>query len=275
MPKEFIIKPQSPFSFGLKELWQYRELVYLFAWREIKIKYKQAFLGFLWIILQPLLMMLLLSFFLSDVVNIKNSSLPYFLYVFLGLTVWNLFSGSVNLSVNQIISNANIIKKIYFPRLILPTSSIIVAGFDFIVSLSILLIMIILTDYTLFQHFNFIYFILSILLTILFALSLSLLLSALVIKYRDLRYVLPFLIQIFFFASPVIYDIQNKIPAKYQWVTYLNPLNLSIDLFRQSFEKQKNFNLPYFIYQIIFLLIFLLISIYIFRKTEEYIADVI
>lgn len=275
MPKEFIIKPQSPFSFGLKELWQYRELVYLFAWREIKIKYKQAFLGFLWIILQPLLMMLLLSFFLSDVVNIKNSSLPYFLYVFLGLTVWNLFSGSVNLSVNQIISNANIIKKIYFPRLILPTSSIIVAGFDFIVSLSILLVMIILTDYTLFQHFNLIYFILSILLTILFALSLSLLLSALVVKYRDFRYVLPFLIQIFFFASPVIYDIQNKIPAKYQWVTYLNPLNLSIDLFRQSFEKQKNFNLPYFIYQIIFLLIFLLISIYIFRKTEEYIADVI
>lgn len=275
MSKEFEIKPHSPFSFGAKELWQYRELVFLFAWREIKIKYKQAVLGFLWIILQPLLMMLMLSFFLSDVIRVQHSSLPYFLYVFLGLIIWNLFSGSVNLAVNQIISNANIIKKIYFPRLIIPVSSVLTACFDFIISLSILLVIILIYDYRILWHFNVMYFLVSVAYTILFATGLSLFLSAYVVKYRDFRYALPFIIQLLFFASPVIYDITNKIPDKYKWVIFLNPLNFSIDLFRQAFDASSYFNATYFLYQTLMLILFLLISLYLFRKTEEYIADVI
>lgn len=275
MNKEFIIKPQSKFSLGIKELIEYKELIYIFAWREIKVKYKQALLGFLWIILQPLMMMLILSLFLSDVVNIHHRSLPYFLYVFLGLIIWNLFSSSLNLAVNQMISNANIIKKVYFPRLIIPTSSIIVAFFDFIVSLSILLILIILFDYRILLHFNLFYFLISVILTVITALTLALFLSAYVVKYRDFRYVLPFIIQILFFLSPVIYDVSNKIPVKYHWMIYLNPLNFSIDLFRQAFEDKVFFDIKTFVYQSSVLMILWILSVYLFRKTEEYIADVI
>lgn len=275
MDNEFIIKPHSRFSLGLKELWQYRELVYLFTWREIKIKYKQAILGFLWIVLQPLLMMFILSVFLSGVISIQHSSLPYFLYVFLGLIMWNLFSSAVTLSVNQIISNANIIKKVYFPRLVIPASSVIVALFDFVVAFGILLVLILIYDHRILGYFNFAYFIISIILTITTALVLALFLSSYVVKYRDFRYVLPFLIQILFFVSPVIYDVSNKIPIKYHWLIYLNPLNFSIDLFRHSFEKDGILNLEHFIYQSIVLILLLFLSIYLFRKTEEYIADVI
>ncbi|GAB4202728.1 MAG: ABC transporter permease [Bacteroidia bacterium] len=272
---ELVIKPHNKFSPGIKELWLYRELAYLFAWREIKVKYKQAFLGFLWVILQPLLMMLMISYFLSGVVNVSHSEMPYFLYVLMGLNIWNLFSATVNNSVNQIIANANIIKKIYFPRLIIPLSSMMTAIFDFVITFSMMIVIILMTNVEMLFHFNLIYFILAILFTLFFAFSLSILLSALVVKYRDFRYILPFFIQILFFVSPVIYDISNKIPARYQWLIFFNPMNLSIDLFRYAFEKNMIVNAQYIIYQTIFLFLFFIIGIYTFRKTEEYIADVI
>lgn len=273
--EEIVIQPSHRLSLNLKELWQYRELIYIFAWREIKIKYKQAILGILWVILQPLMMMLLISFFLSDIIKPSYTSMPYYLYVFIGLVIWNLFSNAVNLSVNQILANANIIKKIYFPRLIIPLSSILVALFDFIVSLFILIVLISIQDIYLWAKFHFFYFLVGLIIAILFAFSLGTFLSALVVKYRDFKYILPFIIQVLFFASPVMYDIQHKVPHNYQWIVYLNPLNVSIDLFRAAFESDSHFQWMALLYQMFFLLIFFLVSVYLFRKTEEYIADVI
>ncbi|RME16296.1 MAG: hypothetical protein D6799_05085, partial [Bacteroidetes bacterium] len=167
-------------------------MAYLFAWREIKVKYKQAILGFLWVILQPLLMMLMISYFLSGVIKVSHTNLPYFLYVLMGLNIWNLFSATVNNSVNQMIANANIIKKIYFPRLIIPVSSMITAMFDFVITFGMMIMVILITDMDILSRFNPIYFLLSIAFTVFFAFSFSTFLSALVVKYRDFRYILPF-----------------------------------------------------------------------------------
>ena len=132
---EFEIKPQNKFSLGIKELWDYRELFYFFTWRDVKVKYKQTVLGFLWAILQPIFMTVVFTLFLGESITQKtNLSIPYPVFALSGMLLWGVFSGGMSNAANSMVANANIIKKIYFPRLIIPISSILVALVDFFIA---------------------------------------------------------------------------------------------------------------------------------------------
>ena len=129
---KYIIKPVKRIHLGTRELWQYRELFYFFTWRDIKVKYKQTLLGFLWAILQPFIMMMIFVVFFSKLLNVPTDNIPAPIFYFSGLLLWNMFSNGLSGAANSMVSNANIIKKVYFPRLVTPFSALLVSGFDFI-----------------------------------------------------------------------------------------------------------------------------------------------
>jgi lipopolysaccharide transport system permease protein len=270
---EFEIKPRKNFNLGGRELWEYRELFYFFTWRDIKVKYKQTLLGFLWAILQPLIMTLLFTFCLGKIIS-ENSSLtmPYPLFALSGLVLWNVFSSGISNAGNSMVTNANIIKKIYFPRLIIPISAILVSLFDFLMACIILIPFSIYYNAQIsFQSLIFIP--LSILLTCITTFGLGTLLAALNVKYRDFRYVIPFLIQALMFSTPVIYPIKITDNNFLQIILMINPMTAPIELFRAAFYDQSFEINSILISSFSGLLVFFCGLIY-FRRTEAYFADI-
>ena len=269
---EFEIKPQNKFSLGLKELWEYRELFYFFTLRDIKVKYKQTVLGFLWAVLQPLIMALLFSFVLGKAISASSAlTMPYMVFALSGLVIWGIFSSGLNNAGNSMVTNANIIKKIYFPRLIIPISSVLVGLFDFFMALVVFLAYCFYKDI----HFSInalVYFPLAIFLTCIATFGAGSLLAALNVKYRDFRYIIPFLIQFLFFATPVVYS-SGMITNKYLgWIFSLNPMAAPIDIFRASISGES-LHLTNDALSISSSLIILVIGLVYFRKTEAYFAD--
>ena len=197
------IHPPRGFSLGIRELWQYRELFYFFTWRDIKVKYKQTYLGILWAVLQPLLMMLLFTLIFSKTWKIDTGTVVYPVFVLSGLIIWGLFSSCVSHAGESMIQNANIIKKIYFPRLIIPGSSVLLALFDFMMGLVVFIIFCFIYHQPLAIN-AIIYFPAGILLIVLAGFGAGTFLAALNVKYRDFSYVIPFGLQIVFFSSQVI-----------------------------------------------------------------------
>jgi lipopolysaccharide transport system permease protein len=269
---EFEIKPKSNFSIGLREMWEYRELFFFFTWRDVKVKYKQTLLGFLWAILQPLIMAFLFTFCLGNVIA-KNAPLnmPYALFALSGIIMWNVFSSGLSNAAQSMINNANIIKKIYFPRLIIPISSILVSLFDFCMTLLIFI------PFLWYYHvapnwYALIYVPLSLLLTCMATFGLGTLLAALNVKYRDFRYVIPFFIQALLFATPVIYPIHVTDNATLQYVLMLNPMTAPVELFRASFTSSPP-ETPALLLSIGVSFVFFLTGLIYFRKTETYFAD--
>src|SRR5688572_4367372 len=205
-PIEYNIESSGRRLFNWRELWRYRELFYFFTWRDIKVKYKQTALGFLWAVLQPLLMMIIFTLFFGKALNIPSQNLPYPVYVFSGLLIWNVFSSGLMNASNSMVSNAAIIKKIYFPRFIIPVSSILVSLFDFFMAFILFVPLLI-------------YYRQPVSLTALWCWPLALgiclvatlgpgsLLASLNVKYRDFRYVIPFMVQVLFFITPIIYPV--------------------------------------------------------------------
>lgn len=270
-PVEYKIESKNDRIFHWQELWQYRELFYFFAWRDIKIKYKQTVLGFLWAILQPLLMMTVFTLFFGRALNIPSQNLPYPVYVFSGLLIWNLFSTGLTSASNSMVNNSNIIKKIYFPRLIIPVSSILVALFDFL--MAFLLLVMILIYYR--QPVSWIALIVwpaAVFINIIATLGIGAWLAALNVKYRDFRYVIPFLVQVLFFFTPIIYPISL---LKYTWLQYMlvcSPMYAAVELFRYPLTNLMPD--PYFIVaSLLSGVIFLLIGTLYFKKTEDFFAD--
>jgi lipopolysaccharide transport system permease protein len=269
---EFEIKPQNKFSLGLKELWEYRELFYFFTLRDIKVKYKQTVLGFLWAVLQPLILALLFSFFLGKAIsNYTSMQMPYEIFALSGLVIWNVFASGLNNAGNSMVSNANIIKKIYFPRLIIPLSSVLVGLFDFIMAFSVFII------YCLFKNISFspaafIYFPLAVLLTCIATFGAGSLLAALNVKYRDFRYIIPFMIQLLLFLTPVIYPVSITKSIFLRWLLALNPMSAPLEFFRASFTGIE-INTTLAGISIISSLLILITGLYYFRKTEAYFAD--
>ncbi len=268
---QYEIKPPSHLSLGLKELWEFRELFYFFTWRDIKVKYKQTVLGFIWAILQPLMLMVVFSLFFGMALNVPSDNIPYPIFVFSGLLLWNIFSAGLSNASSSMIANASIIKKIYFPRLIIPMSSILGALFDFLMALIVYIGLLIF-----YQHpvsWNIMIFLpASILVTVLSTFGLGTFVAALNVKYRDFRYIIPFAIQLLLFLTPIIYPV-SIIP--YEWAQYalsLNPMAGAIDLLRSSVTGSPvNWQLVSFSF-LIALLLFTLGLLY-FRKTEYYFAD--
>lgn len=268
---ERTIEPSSKFSFQLDELWRYNELFYFFTWRDIKIKYKQTVLGFLWAVLQPLLMMLVFTFFFGRALNIPSQDMPYPVFVFSGLLLWNIFSAGVTGAANSMVNNAAIIKKIYFPRLIIPTSSILVALFDFLMAFVLFVPILIYYKQPL-SWSAMLYWPLSVVVTLLATLGPGCGLAALNVKYRDFRYVIPFLIQILFFLTPIIFPISMLKHSLLQYVLVLSPMYAPVELFR--FPLTGSDLNPVFIFiSVGSCLFFLTLGLFYFRRTEDFFAD--
>lgn len=269
---EYEIKPQGKFSLGLQELWDYRELFYFFTWRDVKVKYKQTVLGFLWAILQPLFMTVVFTLFLGDSISQKTSlAIPYPVFALSGMLLWSIFSSGMSNAANSMVANANIIKKIYFPRLIIPISSILVALVDFFIAIFIFIF--VLFFYNVQINYSSILFLpLSLIITCFSAIGVGTLLAALNIKYRDVRYIIPFLVQGLLFLTPVLYPANISTNPIVQYALKLNPLSGALELMRSIFVGYPVNLETVFLSSAISVLLFI-IGIFYFRKTEGYFAD--
>lgn len=269
---EYIIEKQNKFSLGLKELIRYRELFYFFTWRDIKVKYKQAALGFLWAVLQPLIMMLVFTLIFSKGLGVKSEGIPYPIFALSGLIIWNIFSSGLLNSANSMVTNANIIKKIYFPRLIIPMSSVLASLFDFCFALLIYIVVIIFYHYDT-NWLKVLYCLpLSILLTVMTTFGIGTFFAAFNVKYRDFQYVIPFLVQFLLFANPVLYSSKIFSDGIFYWMMKLNPIANAINLSRSAFTGgDADWNGVGLAFTVAIVIFF--IGIYTFRKTEAYFAD--
>ncbi|MDB5205641.1 MAG: transporter permease [Flavisolibacter sp.] len=265
-----VIEPQSNFSLRLHELWQYRELFYFFTWRDIKVKYKQTYLGILWSIIQPLFLMLLFTLVFARHFSPVSNSIDYKSFVLSALILWTLFYSATSHAAESIITQVSIIKKIYFPRLIIIGSAILTALFDFFVAFIIFLLFCIFFR----QHISWqaiFLFPAGILMILLSAFGIGSLLAALNVKFRDFRYALPFLLQLLFFSSQVVYPLKDIEQPWLKQALSLNPVNGAIEIFRGALTLEFDLQV---IFTGLFMAIVLCISglIY-FRKTEAYFAD--
>jgi lipopolysaccharide transport system permease protein len=269
---EYEIRPQGKFSIGLKELRSYNELFYFFTWRDIKVKYKQTLLGILWAIFQPIFMTTLFVLSFGRLITISNTSnIPYPIFVLSGFLLWNIFSSGLSNSGNSMVNNANIIKKIYFPRLIIPIASILVSLVDFIMAFLVFIPVLYFYDCS-FKWIAIIMIPISILLTFFATVGLGIFLAAVSIKYRDFRYILPFFIQALLFATPVIYPIKIAENNIFQTILQLNPMNAPIELFRYSISDNQ-LNYQSLMISISVSLVLFFVGVIYFRKTESYFAD--
>jgi lipopolysaccharide transport system permease protein len=268
---EYSIESTGRKWFEWKELWRYRELFYFFTWRDIKIKYKQTFVGFLWAILQPLIMMTIFTLFFGRALNIPSQNLPYPVYVFSGLLIWNLFSSGLSSASNSMVNNAQIIKKIYFPRLIIPVSAIMVALFDFLMTFVLFIGILIFYQQTV-LWVAVILWPLALLIGIIATLGLGSWLAALNVKYRDFRYIIPFLVQILFFLTPVIYPISLLNYPLLQYVLICSPMYAAVELFRYPLTGIAP-DVYFIAISLVSGLILLIIGICYFKRTEDFFAD--
>jgi lipopolysaccharide transport system permease protein len=270
---EYEIKPVNKLSVNFKELWDFKELFYFFTWRDIKVKYKQTILGFLWAILQPALMMIIFTFLFGNLLNTQSKvTVPYPVFVYTGLMFWNIFSSGLQNAGNSMVSNASIIKKIYFPRLIIPLSSILISLFDFLMTLLLYSVLLIYYQVEISWYRLLLCFPLALIITVLTTFGVGTFLAALNIKYRDFRYIIPFMVQVLMFVSPVIYPV-NIIQNKWLQLAFnLNPLNSALILARSVIDSSP-INWLQTCVGLLFALFWLLIGVLYFRKTESHFAD--
>ncbi len=272
MNYEFEIKPQGKLSIGIKELWEYKELFYFFTWRDIKVKYKQTVLGFLWAILQPLFMTVVFTLFLGDsIIQKTNLAIPYPVFALSGMLLWSVFSGGMSNAANSMVANANIIKKIYFPRLIIPISSILVALVDFFIALIVFVVVLFFYKVEI-NYFSILFLPISLVITCLSAMGIGTLLAALNIKYRDVRYIIPFLVQGLLFLTPVLYPANISSSSLVQFILKLNPLSGALELMRSLFTGYS-INIDTVLISLTSSLVLFVIGIMYFKKTESYFAD--
>jgi len=268
---EYTIEPSNKWLLNWKELWKYRELFYFFTWRDIKIKYKQTVLGFIWAILQPLLMMVIFTLFFGRALNIPSQSIPYPVYVFSGLLIWNIFSSGLTNASNSMVNNSSIIKKIYFPRLIIPVASILVALFDFIMAFILFGLILIFYKQSVSWLALFIWP-LAIIVSVVATLGLGAWLAALNVKYRDFRYIIPFLVQVLFFLTPVIYPISLIKYPLLQYMLVCSPMYAAMELFRFPITG-ASLDIYFIGISLLSGLLLLIVGIYYFKKTEDFFAD--
>jgi lipopolysaccharide transport system permease protein len=226
---DIIIQPKKKIAHYWKELWQYRELFYFFAWRDVKVQYKQTVIGILWAVIRPLLTMIVLTVIFSRIAKLPSSGVPYPILVFSAMLPWQLFASSLQHSSNSVIDNANMITKIYFPRIIIPSGAILVSFVDFAISFFILIVLMVFYGY--FPDIK----ILALPIFVAFAMAASfgigLWFSALNVKYRDVRYIIPFIVQFGLYISPVGFS-SDVVPEKWRLLYSLNPMVGVIDGFR-------------------------------------------
>ena len=268
-----VIRPRKTLSLkDVKELWQYRELLYFFAWRDLKVRYKQTFIGVLWAIFQPFITMVVFSVFFGGLAKVPSDGVPYPIFVYVGLLFWQFFSTALSDTSMALISNQAIITKVYFPRLILPISTVVTKFVDFLIAALIMVGLMFYYGYM--PHISGLLILpLLLLITFMASTGLGLFLASVNVKYRDVRYALPFFIQIMLFLTPVIYPA--SIAGKYSFILAINPMTGVIQSARAALLGTTPIN--WLLVGISFVVTFLIMifGIYFFKKTERFFADII
>ncbi len=271
-PPVIVIRPmQGWIPINLRELWEYRELLYFLTWREIKVRYKQTALGGAWAIIQPLFMMVVFTLFFGKLAKIPSDGIPYPIFNYAALLPWTLFAEGITRSTNSMVQDSNLIKKVYFPRLVMPTSGILSPLVDFAIAFTILIGM--MYYYGFAPSMRILWLPVFVLLALMTALGVGLWLSAMNVQYRDVRYVVPFLIQLWLFASPVVYS-STLLPESYRAIYGLNPMAGVIEGFRWALLGT---NPPgsMMAVSVIIVLVILISGAFYFRRMEKTFADVV
>ncbi|HJU27558.1 MAG TPA: ABC transporter permease [Candidatus Binataceae bacterium] len=258
-------------GFELKELWAYRELLYFLAWRDVKVRYKQSALGAAWAILQPATTMIIFTVLFGGLAHVPSDGAPYAIFSYAGLLPWNFFSTAVGNSGNSLVGNANLITKVYFPRLVIPGAAVGAALVDFAIASALLFAM--MPWYGTPFTANLLMFPALTAMTTLAAAAVGMWTSALNVKYRDVRHALPFLIQIWMYLTPIIYPI-SFIPARWRWALRLNPLSAIIEGYRDAIFGRP-FDWAQLALSAAIILAMLAYAAYAFRRMEREFADII
>jgi lipopolysaccharide transport system permease protein len=275
VPVICIAPPDRWWVLPFAELWEYRELLYFFVWRELKVRYKQTVVGAAWAVLQPFMTMLIFSLFFGALAHIPSNGLPYPIFYYSALLPWMYFSASLQNATGKIVENQNVITKVYFPRLLLPISAVISGLVDF--AISFVMFVAIMAYYHVHPSWAMLMLPVFLLLAVLTALGVGLWLSGMNAIYRDVRYVVPFLVQFWMFASPVVYPsslVSAKWP-KWAWLYGLNPMAGVIEGFRWSLTGNGNPPSRMLLVSAAVVVAVLVSGLMYFQKMETTIADVV
>lgn len=256
---------------NFKQVWAYRELLYFLMWRDVKVRYKQTVLGAAWAIIQPLFTMLIFTLFFGRLAGVPSDNVPYPVFVYAGLLLWTFFSNALANSGNSLVGNQNLLTKVYFPRIIIPAATVGAGLVDLAIGFLVLIGLMIYYGVGLTVGILLIPVI--IIFTTLLALGVGMWASALNVKYRDVRFALPFAIQLWMFLSPIIYP-STFVPAKWRWLLTLNPLTGLIDGFRAALFAQR-INWATLAISIAMTLAILVYAAYVFRRMERSFADIV
>ena len=273
-PKPAIILEPSRrlVSLRLKDLWEYRELLFFLSWRDIKVRYKQTLLGAAWAIIQPFMTMVVFSLFFGRLAGVPSDGLPYPLFSFAALVPWTFFAYTLNQSANSLVGNANLIQKVYFPRLIIPISSLLSGLVDFLLAFAVLLGMMLV--YGFWPGLGIFWLVPLLLLTLVTALGPGLWLAALNVEYRDVRYTVPFLTQFWLFATPIAFP-SSLLPEPWRTFYGINPMAGVVEGFRWVLLGSPNPPGLMMVASALVSLAILLGGVYYFRRMEKTFADLI
>jgi lipopolysaccharide transport system permease protein len=271
VPTLIIRPPRKWVPIDFQEIWAYRELLYFFTWRDVKIRYKQTGLGFAWAVIQPLFTMIIFSLIFGAFAKIPSDGIPYPLFSYAALLPWTLFAEGMTRSTNSMVANAPIMTKVYFPRLLMPISGIMSPLVDFCIAFSILIAM--MFYYGFVPTVNVIFLPAFLLLAIATSLGVGLWLSALNVQYRDFQYTVPFLIQIWMYASPVVYPA-SMLPEKFRVLYGLNPMAGVIEGFRWALLGTTPPSAMILV-SVGVVVVMLVSGLFYFKKMEQYFADLV
>lgn len=267
------IEPSSGFvSLRIGELWSYRELLYFLIWRDVKVRYKQTALGVAWAVIQPVMTMVVFSVFFGKLAKMPSDGVPYPIFAFAALVPWTLFSNGLTLGTNSLVGSSHLIKKVYFPRLIIPTATVLAGVVDFLVALGVLIIL--MAIYGIAPTVNTLWLPAFLVLTLISSLGVSLWLSALNVGYRDIKYVIPFLTQIWMFATPIAYS-SSLLSETWRTVYGINPMVGVVEGFRWALlgtDTKPGFMI---LVSAVAAVLLLLSGAFYFRRMEKTFADIV
>jgi lipopolysaccharide transport system permease protein len=259
-------------SLNLRELWAYRELLYFLVWRDVKVRYKQTAIGAVWAILQPLLTMVVFTIVFKNLADMPSDGLPYTIFAYTALLPWHLFAGALTRCVASLVSEAHLISKVYFPRLLVPFAATLSGLVDFVLAFILLLGM--MVWYRIIPTWGLLLLPFLVILALMAALSIGIWLSAINVRYRDVGHAIPFMIQIWMFASPVAYSI-SAIPQKWHFLYSLNPMTGVIEAFRWALLGKAQPDFVAIGITVVMTIVLLLGGIVYFKRMEETFADVV
>ena len=267
------IEPSKGFvSLKLNDFWEYRELLYFLVWRDVKVRYKQTALGVAWAVIQPLMTMVVFSIFFGKLGKLSSDGIPYPIFSFAALVPWTLFSNGLTQATNSLVGSSNLIKKVYFPRLIIPTATVLAGLVDFLIAFGILVVMMAIYGFA--PTLNTLWLPVFLLLTVTTSLGVSLWLSALNVEYRDIKYVIPFLTQIWLFATPIAYS-SSMLPEPWRTVFGINPMVGVVEGFRWALLGSGGAPGLMVYVSAVVSLVLLVSGAFYFRRMEKNFADLI